>query len=175
MADETWADTLRAIDQGLGEALKALYESPNASDLRPELGNRLSEIRSRCETLFHRLVWEPTGRLTSGLPLSREQYHLLAAQGCTWADNKMVGLSPYTDFEVAEFFDYEDEERSCRIDPALPLPPGQIKLKFGVSPEKLRFNALRPEQRRFFEEHLPEVAARFAREAPTPPSDRGAE
>jgi hypothetical protein len=155
--------------------LKALNEAGQASDLRYELGRRLSAIKNRCGWLFDRLSSQPIGRLASGLPLSREQYHLLAAQGCTWADNKKVGLSPYTDFEVAEFFDYEDDERSCRIDTALPPPPGTIRVHFGVSPEKLRLDVLRPEQRRFFEEHLPEVAARFARETPTPPSDRGAE
>jgi hypothetical protein len=60
---------------------------------------------------------------------------------------------------------YEDDKRRCYISLDELPPAGAIRIHGGPRPEEISWVRLRPEQRDFFGRHLPEVAARFRREA----------
>ena len=165
MPEKDWAAEVIAIETLLDEVLDTLRTAP-AGARDTELCERLSQIKDRQNSLYTRLVYGPVATLASGVPLSREQYHLVASRGRGLMDNQKVGLSPYTDFEVDQFFFYEDADHCCRIDTSERPAPGFVRIRIGKYPEELRIDALRPEQRRFFEQHLPHVAARFCRGNP---------
>ena len=92
--------------------------------------------------------------------LTREQYLLLSAAGLELFTHKNVGLSAFDDFELAEMFVYEDDDRYSVINPGR-QPDELLRVHVGTCPEDIEFDRLRPEQQHFFETYLPEVAARF--------------
>jgi hypothetical protein len=123
----------------------------------------MDAVRSGLGNLFDRLCSEPAHHLLVGRRLTREEFFLLAAAGDLLYSNKAVGLSAHDDYEVHEMFHYEDQERVCHINPDLKprSSNGRLLLRFGVCPEEIPLAGLRGEQRKFFEEKLPEIAARF--------------
>ena len=68
------------------------------------------------------------------------------------------------DFGFLDHLWYEGDNRSCFIIPSLVRhdpKSGRVGLRFGSPPEELHLKHLRPEQRTFFEQHLPDVVRRF--------------
>lgn len=120
----------------------------------------VSKAQSLVDQLSYRLYFGPLGLFTHGHPLSREAYYLLAALG-TLRGGSSTGDS-YADFQMLH---YEDDERRSYICLDELPPAGTARLHFGMRPEEIWWERLRPEQRDFFERHLPEVAVRFKREA----------
>jgi hypothetical protein len=110
--------------------------------------------------LFQRLCARPTDLHLRGFLLSREEFYLLASQ------DFVCVAGPWGDaYEVFQMFHYEDSMRRCYINPDEgPRVGGTIKVRLGVPPEEISWHRLRPEQREFFDRHLPEIAARFRRE-----------
>jgi hypothetical protein len=135
----------------------------------PEAGQQLHSLRSSLQAAHSALVSlldclcaGPLDRFLRGYRLSRQEYHLLRAQGLLCWPRESVGLPDVDDYEVFDMFFYEDGERRCFINPLLRArTPGTVGIRVGVSPEELSFEGLRPEQRRFFETRLPDVANRF--------------
>ena len=111
----------------------------------------LSRARGAAGELFERLSARPISRYVMGYLLSREEFYLLAIRG-TWVK------TPWGDaYEVFRMFHYEDSEHKGYIN--------QDGFAYGVLAEEVSWERLRSEQREFFDRHLPEVAARFKREA----------
>lgn len=178
------ADDMRRLCSLLDEGNEAshavsvwAWENVAASDclpreLPPELSALLERLcrstdtaRSIGNTLFDRLCSAPVALYLNGYLLTHEQFHLLAAQGimfdCTYNAFRMLH--------------YEDDDRRCYINPnETPLPPPEIDqqggihqrvgLRLGKPPEEILWNRLRPEQQDYFQQYLPEIAARFRRE-----------
>jgi hypothetical protein len=119
----------------------------------------ISKAQSIVNHLFDRLHSSPLGLLTHGHPMSREAYYLLVALGVLRGGS--CAGDPYSHFQMTR---YEDDERRSYI--CLDEPPhsGGVKLHLGLWPEEISWDRLRPDQRDFFNRHLPEVAARFKRQ-----------
>ena len=117
--------------------------------------------------MFGRFVDGPLNGFLSGRALTREEYYITAAAGLHCYTAKAAGLSTFDDFEIFNFFYYEDEGRRCYINPSMHPPPfGRIRLHgggLGEPPEELSWSKLRPEQQSFFTEYLPSIADRFKR------------
>lgn len=120
----------------------------------------ISKAQSLVDQLADRLHFGPLGLFTHGHPMSREAYYLLVALGA-FRGGSYTGDS-YADFQMLR---YEDDERRSYICLDELPPAGTLRLHFGMRPEEISWERLRPEQRDFFERHLPEVAVRFKREA----------
>jgi hypothetical protein len=120
------------------------------------LEKEISIVESLAGRLFERLFERPFSLLLSGHHLSREEFYLLVALG-------FLGGGSYTGDAYADFqmLHYEDEKRRTYITLEAPPGAGRVKLHCGMWPEEISWNRLRPDQRAFFEQHLPEVAVRF--------------
>jgi hypothetical protein len=132
-----------------------------------DLGEALSTIQRAQVTAWNRFTASPLESLVRGTPLSPEQYYLLSAMGVVRATAKHLGLSEWDDHEAFTMLHYEDDGWSGYINPAeqpRDVSSNRAGLQFGRPPEELPVRGLRPEQRRFFEQHLPTVLARFAHE-----------
>lgn len=120
----------------------------------------VDEAREKASRLFHRIRGEPHNRFLSGFMLSREEFYLASAQ-----DLIMIETPADDAYEVFRMFHYEDDARRCYINiNESPRVEGRLRIRIGVPPEELSWDRLRPEQRDYFERHLPEVAGRFRRE-----------
>ena len=159
---------LRAMEERLGSVLKSDRELRDAS---PEAELAVKEFRSLFEMtrawvqqLEQRLVVLPLMCVSKAALLTREQYLLLSAAGLELFTHKNVGLSAFDNFELAQMFFYEDDDRYSVINPGR-QPDELLRVHVGTCPEDIEFDRLRPEQQHFFETYLPEVAARFKRTA----------
>jgi hypothetical protein len=99
----------------------------------------------------------PVEKLIMGETLTREEYYLLRAMEVV-----KCFLGELDEYETSCMFHYQDQEWSGLID-LDEYRPKAAKLRIhGLRhPEQLRLQALRPEQKEFFEEHCPEILSRF--------------
>jgi hypothetical protein len=154
-----------------------VYDNVTASDVLPReigavpsallqrLGGALESACRAARDIEASLWGDPVERFIKGFLLSREEYYLLAACGLVSYTCKSAGLCDYDDYDILVQFHYEDDERCCYINPTLePRVPGFISMRIGVAPEEISWHRLRSDQRAFFEQKLPEIAARFGRE-----------
>ncbi len=134
----------------------------DAAELIGALRTEIDAVERAVAAALDRYQDRPLDLFLKGFLLTREQYHLLAAMRLPLSSAKLAGLSMLDDYDVFCMFHYEDDNRRAYINPdEAPRQPGRIKIRFGVPPEELDVNALRPEQLAFFEEYLPDVLARF--------------
>lgn len=110
------------------------------------------------------LVKQITGKINnsqhllySASTLTLEQYYLLLACGLWKEHIKYYGISPATSYEAHCHFLYENDNKKCLINISDPGFPSM----YGCYPEELQLEGLRPEQKDFFEKHLPEIFQRF--------------
>lgn len=189
---DKWPGTLQTADQSIAsarQAVQTLYDWVQRNvvpddiwprpPLPPELNEAfqvLGESLKRASSSVREIDGAITGALEntfSGRPLSRGQFYWISAQVGLPFTNKTAGLSEYDDYEVFQNFCYEDGEQHAYIGPDLmpaspPVTRGETttsQFHFGPSrpPEELDWDCLRPEQQRFFDHHLPDVACRFKR------------
>jgi len=168
-----------------------LLKHAAADDLPPELASLLKRLNDSLQHVGSATItlrgWltEPIGKFLAGRPLTSWEYHLLAGEGVfsAFADRfpmgtaKGMGLSPVDDFEAFSMACYEDEKQWQYINPheeprrEIHFGAGTVGMRFGAAPEDLDLEGLRPEQRAFFEQHRPEIYARFRRGSPSNPKD----
>jgi hypothetical protein len=134
-------------------------------DLQPR---RLSEEPELQSDLLRVLI-----QIQGGRRLTREQFYLAMAFGLLNFSNRSTGVYQFDDYEIFDFFCYEDQEQCGYIQPSLePNPPPvqgtEITLTArtgpGLAPEDVFWHRLRSAQRLFFESYLSEVAIRFKRD-----------
>ena len=86
--------------------------------------------------------------------------------------NSFATKTPYSEFEVNDFYFYEDDNKRGYINSNnKPNPPPiqnddgsetlMVSLKFGLTPEDVRISFLRLEQEKFFRECAPKIYSRF--------------
>jgi hypothetical protein len=157
---------------------------PELAALLKRLNDSLQNVASATNTLRGRLT-EPIGKFPAGRPLTSWEYHLLAGEDVfsAFADRfpmgtaKAMGVSPVTDFDAFAMASYDDDKRWVYINPIEKPKPsrsdmsaylgeGHVGMRFGTAPEDLDLEALRPEQRAFFERYRPDIYARFRRGSP---------
>lgn len=148
------ADDIRDLISLLDQALQRTATGP---DPMPPW---LLQAREAGRMLFERVCAGPHGRYLGGFLLSREEFFLLASRGLASVD------MPWGDeYDVFRMFHYEDSDQRGYINPSeRPRVPGTVRVRLGIPPEEIAWERLRPEQRDFFERHLPQVAGRFARQ-----------
>jgi len=112
--------------------------------------------------------------LLRGLPLSEEEYLRCRAQGALFGTAKEVGLASFDDYYVYQMLCYDDEKsleyinvNQTPTDPTVYTDADgrtyeKVGMRYGLAPEECTRRQLRPEQERFFREHLPNVYARFS-------------
>jgi hypothetical protein len=164
--DQSWGTEFKDLRSHLEQALDASRRMAEWSriqlgspDMPPGIAileEQISIVESLASRLFERLFQRPSSLLLSGQHLSREEFYLLVALGVL-KGGSYTG-DAYADFQMLH---YEDEKRRSYITLEEQPRAGRIKLHFGMWPEEISWNRLRPDQRAFFERHLPEVAARF--------------
>lgn len=166
---EGWGRDFADLRSRLAAALDATRQLENwaraqlVGNMPPMIGvlvDELSKAQSVASQLAERLHENPLALLIHGYLMPREAYYVLVALGVL--GGRSYTGDAYNDFAMLH---YEDSERRCVIDVGEPPPPGTIRIHFGTRPEEIRWERLRPEQREYFGLHLPEVAARFRREA----------
>jgi len=126
----------------------------------------LDAVRAAAADAFEKYSAAPSARLLSGYPLSREEYYSVAAVAGPVMTQARLGLSDLEDYQVFCFMCYEDADWRGYINPALEPRDPQSRLigaRFGRPPEECYENALRADQREFFQERLPAVYKRFKR------------
>lgn len=133
-----------------------------------QLNELIKTAREAAEDARDRYALSPTARYLRGDLLSREEYSLLVAMDVGPPTAKDLGLGGFDDYDVFRLLHYDDRasDVTCYINPDLrPRGGGERKLAIfcGRAPEELRLDALRDDQREFFEKYLPEVHARFQR------------
>ena len=113
----------------------------------------------------------------AGQRLTREQFYILLASECLEWTNKALGLSEFEDFELFEMLRYEGDDRQGYIYlaediddlPDIGMDDWFLEIvsstyrKAIIPPEDIQWNALAPDQRAFFQRHLPDAAKRFRR------------
>ena len=124
------------------------------------LMEEISKAESLANQLSDRLHRGPLEQLGYGQPLSREAFFVLVALGVL--NGGSYSGDAYEDFQMLR---YEDGEQRGYITLADKPPPGYAMFRFGPWPEDISWQRLRPEQREFFDRHMPGFAARFRRDA----------
>lgn len=165
---EGWVGDFAELRRCLGRAAKAAHHMTDSMRMQsgqerlPSDVQTLMEDISRAQSLerelSHRLHRDPMDRLLRGQPMSREEFYLLVALGVVRGGSGDL----YDDFQMLR---YEDNKRRAYITVDPKPPAGKRVLHFGPYPEDLSWQRLRSEQREFFERHMPELAARFRRDA----------
>lgn len=184
MEERPLADQLRDLIGAADRASAAVrdirawaWENVVASDVVPRetpeplqsyltgLERDLGETGELARALFDRLSSDPSRKLLSGQPLSREEYYLVRALGVDCGGAQEVGLTDLADYEVYRMLCYEDDQRWSYINVHLPPrepQPQQVGARFGRAPEECRRRNLRPDQVTFFRDRLPEIYRRFS-------------
>lgn len=148
----------------VGSSLKALAKSLELTALQ---FSGVADAQSRATLAF-----------LSGKKLSRDQFYILLASECIEWTNKTLGLSDFEDFELIELLRYEGTDRQgyiylgADIDDVPKEAVDDWYLNFLsrtyrkaiIPPEEIHWFDLKPEQRSFFEEYLPDAADRFLRD-----------
>jgi hypothetical protein len=110
----------------------------------------------------------PLRKLFTGLPMTREEFYLLAARGAITIPSPS-GEDPYQEFM---YFLYEDGERSGYIGLSENAPDlfvdteeggweSGAPMTFGVVPEDVDAGSLGSDQRAFFKKYRPDLYQRF--------------
>lgn len=177
---DKWLDTLKSARSSIGLAKDEIgvisswiRKNVVANDVLP---NRLpSDLAGALDTLYAALCSSDSymGEIEeallnsiqlclSGRLLSREQYYLLMTMGIMNIPNKSTHLSGFDDYEVYCFFVHESENQHGYIEPGLKAPNSSKSIRIGRwSPEEILWKDLRPDQKCFFQDNLPEIAKRF--------------
>jgi hypothetical protein len=180
---DVFFEKLRAIAASVEDAQRSLavldkwlWETIVARDVWPQelpagaaaplqqLESELAKIQEAQREAFEYYFAGLVQRWFKAKPLTREEYHLVAACVGSFMTAKQLGLSEIDDYDVYSLLCYEDDTCWCYIDPfARPRDPssGTVGLRVGRPPEELKASALRPEQREFFARYFPEALARF--------------
>jgi len=168
--EEGWGGDFQELRRSLARAAEASHRM--ADWMRMQLGAEslpsdvltlmedISTAKSLANQLSDRLHRDPLSRLFYGQPMSREEFYVLVALGVL-SGGSYTG-DPYDDFQMLR---YEDNERRSYMTVDQKPPAGKLVVHGGPYPEELSWQLLRPEQREFFERHMPELAARFRRDA----------
>jgi hypothetical protein len=167
---ESWSKDFKELRSHLDLAFNASYHfagwvraqlgSPDLPEGIGTLVEEISKARLLVNQLYDRLYGRPLSLLLGGYPMSREAYYLLVALAVMHGGS-YTG-DPYGDFQMLR---YEDDERQCYISLDEVPPAGEGRIHLGMSPEEIWWERLSAEQRDFFGHHLPDVAARFKRQA----------
>jgi len=176
-ASQGWGQDLADLRRRLGGAVAASHHL--ADWIRMQLGperllpdvltliEEISKAESIVNQLSDRLHRGPLDALVYGRPILREEFHLLVALGVLQGGS-YTG-DPYGDFQMTR---YEDDEQQGYISLDEAPPQGTARIRIGPMPEGIAWQRLRPEQRDFFDRHMPDLAARFRRDAQRVPSER---
>jgi hypothetical protein len=133
-------------------------------DLLPSLIRHMKRIRRIANTINGRMVRNPGRKLLRGETLTEQEYFFLRTGGVHLNTAHQLGLSPLDEYAIYRHLCYEDDKVICCVNPEpMPekAPENVIRVRMGKAPEELHDTHLRPEQRDFFEEHLPGLWARF--------------
>ena len=169
-----WPDQLRELVDACCETLEIVDEvdedmsQAELLSLRKELG----KVKRMADQLRSSMCTIPASKAFSlnRMSMTEQEYYLLCAAGCKLFTANGLGLSPFSDYEAFIHCCYEDDEKVCYIDPAEKPPVADekkktekftIRMRLGCSPEELHIKYLRPEQKEFFQELLPDVYDRF--------------
>jgi hypothetical protein len=147
------------------EGTEAPKELP---EILHDLDEELRKIEKTSRELRDYFCSLPLRKLFTGLPLTREEFYLLAAGGAITIPS-VSGEGPYEEFM---YYLYEDSER-CGYISLSENPSDQFvdmqdggwgsggPMTFGVIPEDVDASCLRSDQREFFKKHRPELYQRF--------------
>jgi len=188
MKEVPWDDQIKStteiVQKSRGDISKILKElkgySPDTYQFE-ELAGRITEslhqldknllsLENISKDLFNRLSSDPVGKYMMGKSLTQEEYYILKAINIPIWDASVISDIGLNDYEVFQMFCYEDEERSCYINPGIkpsthsPATGEILELEIGCAPEDLDINSLRLEQREFFKTYFPFVYKQFNRE-----------
>jgi hypothetical protein len=173
MTDQSWGADFAMLRLHLDRALDvsrrltaSLPAELDATDELTDIARLMEEIataRSLAGQLSERLHGGPLGSLSHGQPLSREAFYVLVALGVLGGGS--YAGDPYDDFQMLLF---EDDERRSYITLDPKPSGGKGSVHAGLWPEEISWERLRPEQRDYFERHLPNIAARFVRSRQPP-------
>jgi hypothetical protein len=155
--------------------VKDIYSKEMHIDLKNTINKINKELNSIDDTQ-NKIRWcflsNPLDKWSSGQRLTKEEFYLLAAQGC-------ITVSSTSDKEEAyeEYFHYLYEDNKCKgyinsneyIDP-LSTYDNSISgdrshenghFRIGIAPENVSTNFLRDDQLEYFKNYKPELFSRF--------------
>jgi len=128
------------------------------------LVQHIKRIRRIADAINGRMVRSPSKKLLAGETLTEQEYFFIRTGDVHLNTAHQVGLSPIDEYAIYRHLCYEDDNVICCINPEpIPeeTPDNVVQVRWGINPEELHAKHLRPEQRDFFEEHLPDLLARF--------------
>lgn len=173
----TWLREIRAIGASASEAAQRLNDlrswirgalshhvAEEAFELVDALSTALREIEEGQKAAVERYFEGPASSFFRRRFLTREEFYLVAAMAGPPTTAKRLGLSDFDDYDVFSMLCYQDNTRTCYIDPLAKSPSsrsGKVGLRLGAAPEELQVGGLRPEQHKFFAEFMPAVYGRF--------------
>jgi hypothetical protein len=162
MDEPDWGREFRALRELVGRAREAIQRQDL---LRAD--DELRVIERHVEQALARYQAEPVTKLAKGLPLEREEFHIVMAAGLfDQGFTKALGLSPVDDYEAFSFLHYETDTGQGYINPLTeqdPPFPTTVE-RFGRPPEEIDILHLSPEQAEFFRRYVPDIFTRFRRE-----------
>jgi hypothetical protein len=188
MRSDRWPEQFERISKSTGAAISLLHglakhllggvepdddipdsEMPNdLSHILRNLDQELMNIEKINRDLRDYFCSLPVRKLLTGLPLTREQFYLLAATGAITIPSGS-GEDPYKEFM---YYLYEDNDTCGYINLAeTPLEQRinmeddgwetEPRMSLGVIPEDVNVSCLDVDQREFFKKYRPELYARF--------------
>jgi len=127
--------------------------------------NKIKELEKIFEEDMHKALNDAFFGFNSAIEkfnlnqhLSYEEYHLLAAANILF----FKGPPEDTEFGRFDLTWYQDEDIFGYIDLFVSShEPGEIRPLWGIEPESVKLNALRPDQHKYFKKFYPEVYKRF--------------
>ncbi len=133
-------------------------------ELLPALRREAERIHKTAEAVNERTVRQPARKLLQGRPLTEQEYYLVRTGGVHLNTAHQLGFSPVDEYRLYRHLCYEDDRRICCINPEpkqTNVDDNAVTIQLGCTPEELHTQHLRPDQKAFFQEHLPELLARF--------------
>lgn len=156
-----WDSEFNQVRQLVTDAIKTI-EDLDPYELMKDprvIYEKLLEAKQICENLNHYFCWNSAEKWLLGQALSREEFYLLAAQGILLIPST-TGLEQAHE-EFAHYL-YEDDNQKGYIKPdQFPISEGTAACTIGVTPEDVRKDFLRPDQKEFFTKHRPNLFCRF--------------
>ncbi|MDY6954051.1 MAG: hypothetical protein SWE60_21310 [Thermodesulfobacteriota bacterium] len=191
MKSKTWPDRFESISKNAGAATGLLHslakmliadteseEEILDFDLREkvskvlrDLDQALAHIEKTNGELRDYFCSLPVRKLLTGLPLTREEFYLLAAAGAITIPSES-GEGPYKEFM---YYLYEDNEQCGYINLSETHSEQWVNVEaegweaepcitLGVMPEDVDISYLGDDQRAFLKKHRPKLYARFKAE-----------
>jgi hypothetical protein len=191
MKSRNWPDQFEKISKSAGVAAGLLHrlakrlvanteteEEILDSELREEvfevfrqLDHALARIEKTNSELRDYFCSLPVRKLLTGLPLTREEFYLLAAAGAVTIPSES-GEGPYEEFM---YYLYEDDEQSGYINLSETHLEQWVSVEangwetepsvtLGVVPEDVKTSCLGKDQKAFFKKYRPKLYARFKTE-----------